>query len=143
MKTKTLYKVTKQGRSWNSWTPAVRLNYSVGNTTVPSFGKILTFEKYQHVLDFVMTNSGSYRDIIVFEGVGENPHGIKLLVIEAYLNGKKFWKAKKEKKGVKNLCTFYAPKGTIAVDNFTPTKQYTFEEFKNLPEGYKNVKKTC
>jgi len=132
MKAKQIvYKATFKGVSWCHWLgfrkPEMVLWYFLGRKTVPVFGKILTFSNKEDLVDFVHDEAREFDEIIVFEGIGTNAEAIKIMSCNHEDYGFKFWKVRKAKKRLNN--TMSAPKGTIGVDSFTPTKQYTWNEW--------------
>lgn len=130
METQILYKITNNGHSWNEDLSNTKfiIDYALGVKAIPVCGKILTFAKPENLIRFVMATCLP-RNPVIFEGIGENPHPVKLLVRDPAYYLKRFWELKKMKRSFDGSYLFNTPKGTIGVDSFTPTKEYTWLEF--------------
>jgi hypothetical protein len=136
MNTQTVYKVCCEGQSW-SWETRrsdYSLTYKIGCKTVPKVGKIFTFKTLKQAFGFAFDKGTDNRSTTAFfEGEGENPHLIKVATTGMSRNFSKFWSEKKSKKA--RCPRFFVPKGTIAVDSFTPIKEYTFNQVAKMMEG--------
>lgn len=153
MKTSEVWKVTVSAKSWKKGVGEVRgflswsynalqthgyepLAYNLNVTTVPKFGRIFCFHKPQYIYCLVHNPGFPYpqvfNDFFVFRGMAENT--VKQKMMSHFVNEiHSFWRAKKNKRSFEFQITTLP--GTITCTSFTPTKQYTWEEFvKEFPE---------
>ena len=116
--------------------PKFVLSYSLGKTTKPDVGKILCFCSPEWLEKFVTHEIRCYGnpqmilDIIIFKGLAQNPTRLNFMTSVEEESLIKFWKIKlKWKKGIDPRHLMDAPIGTLTTFAFTPTEQYTYEEF--------------
>lgn len=132
------WKATINGLSWSSCRlgPEYLLYYKVGETTIPKIGKIFVFKEKEEMLSFISFSCINYdtKYVKVFYGEASNAKHIKYL---SHIgpshedNIVKFWSAKKRYK-LHKIFTDHAPTGTLICDSFTPKKEYTLDQLKNV-----------
>ena len=101
-----------------------QLNYHLGETTYPTFGKIFVFETLEQAKEWRKTLGFSYSPTTFLKGYGENPARMKAVSYWHY-DAETFWKLKRRKKNWESFVMRYVRpvNGTLFVDSFTPTEE--------------------
>jgi hypothetical protein len=98
------------------------LQYKIGQTTYPTFGKIFIFKNLEDAKKFV-----PYPLPEILKGVAVNPCKLKHRVANIYASSdhELFWKEKSQKKK-HSMPLQKTPKGTYVCDSFTPVPYMEF-----------------
>lgn len=110
-------------------TNPIGLTYRLGRWTKPLVGKIFCFKDYSSAEQFFNEQWSSYYRYSILKGVGVNPSKIHRISVSQY-RFIDYWKIKRAHKKVDRSmhCSTIAPKGTVVVDKFKPTKLLEFKK---------------